>query len=183
MFNMKNNKINYEGRKYEVVPHNPEWSVTFEKESQELKEIFGGDAIEVEHIGSTSIPNLDSKPTIDILIIADNITITDQHIAEMKSHGYKYLGEYVMPDSRLFVKEREEKADRLFNVHIFPKGHKHIKEMIGLRDYFRDHPEEVEKYAKLKKELATKYPDDYGQYRKFKDEYVEDLKKRVLDPD
>jgi len=34
---MKNNKINYNGRKYDVVPHNPKWAVTFEKESQELK--------------------------------------------------------------------------------------------------------------------------------------------------
>ena len=178
---MKNNKINYGGRKYEVVPHNPEWSVAFERESRKLKEIFGSNAIEVEHIGSTSISDLDSKPTIDILIIVDDITVTDRHIEEMESHGYKYLGEYVMSGSRLFVKEREEKADRLFNVHIFPKGHKHVKEMIGLRDYFRGHPEEVEKYAKLKKELATKYPNDYGQYRKLKDEYMEDLKKRVLD--
>ena len=88
-----------------------------------------------------------------------------------------------MPDSRLFVKERQGNADRLFNVHIFPKDHKHVKEMVGLRDYFLGHSEEVEKYAKLKKELAMKYLSDYGQYRKLKDEYMEDLKKRVLDLD
>lgn len=101
----------------------------------------------------------------------------------MESHGYKYLGGYVMLSSRMFVKEGEGNADRLFNVHIFPKDHKHVKEMIGLRDYFRGHPEEVEKYAKLKKELAIKYPNDYVQYRKLKDEYMEDLKNRVLDLD
>mgnify|MGYP001611918780 FL=1 len=74
---------------------------------------------------------------------------------------------------------REESNTRLCNVHVFPKDHPHVKEMLRLRDYFRSHAEEVEKYAKLKKELATKYPNDYAQYRKLKDEYMEDLKKRV----
>lgn len=180
MENNKPNKINYAGRKYEVVPHNPEWFATFEAESRKLQKIFGDDAIGIEHIGSTSIPRLDSKPIIDILIIVDDIAVTDRYIGEMEFIGYKYLGEYVMSGSRLFIKERDEDSDQLFNVHIFPKDHKHTKEMIGLRDYFLSHPEEVEKYAKLKKDLAIQYPDDYAQYRKLKDEYLEDLQKRVL---
>lgn len=103
---------------------------------------------------------MESKPTVDILVTVQDIEVVDRHIGKIESQGYKYPGEYVTPGSRLFVRERVENADRLFNVHIFPKDHKHVKDMIGLRDYFRDHPEEVEKFAKLKKELATKYPND-----------------------
>ena len=183
MDNIKNNKPDYTDRKYEVVAYDPEWPKTFESEAIRLKEVFLDDALDIEHIGSTSVPGLNSKPTIDILIIVNDVSVVDPHISEMESLGYKYLGEYVKPGSRLFIKERPGNADRLFNVHFFPNNHPHIRDMIRLRDYFRTHPEEAKKYANLKRELSEKHPDNYAQYRKLKDEYMEDLKKRVLDLD
>jgi GrpB-like predicted nucleotidyltransferase (UPF0157 family) len=98
----------------------------------------------------------------------------------MEALGYRYLGEYIKPGSHLFIKERPDNADRLFNVHIFLVDHPHVRDMIRSRDYFRTHPNEVQKYAIFKQELASKYPNDYAQYRKFKDEYMEELKQRVL---
>jgi GrpB-like predicted nucleotidyltransferase (UPF0157 family) len=42
-----------------------------------------------------------------------------------------------------------------------------------LRDYFRSHSEVVKEYSKLKFDLVDKYPNDYGLYRKYKDEWME----------
>jgi GrpB-like predicted nucleotidyltransferase (UPF0157 family) len=53
--------------------------------------------------------------------------------------------------------------------------------MIGVRDYLRSHPEEVNAYSLKKKELYTLYADDYASYRKYKDEYMNELIKRALD--
>ncbi|KXK08132.1 MAG: hypothetical protein UZ21_OP11001000737 [Microgenomates bacterium OLB22] len=48
---MKNQQSKkYEGRKYMVVPHDPEWLVLIAKEAEDLIEIFGSDAIKIEHI-------------------------------------------------------------------------------------------------------------------------------------
>ena len=58
------------------------------------------------------------------------------------------------------------------NVHIFPENHIHVKEMLGVRDYLRSHPEKVEEYNNLKQELYKKYPNDYGMYRKYKDDWM-----------
>ena len=79
-----------------------------------------------------------------------------------------------MEGSRLYVKERDN--TRLVNLHFFQQGHKHIDEMLGLRDYFLSHPEAVKEYSQLKFGLVKKYPDDYGSYRKYKDEWMNDLK-------
>lgn len=171
---------NYADRKYEVLPYDPEWPKIFESEAIKLKEIFKEDALDIQHVGSTSVPGLDSKPTIDILITVQDIAVAESHVSDMESLGYKYLGQYVKPESRLFVKERPDNADRLFNVHVFPASHPHVRDMIGLRDYLRTHPETVQEYMSIKKKLFEQYPDDYAQYRKLKDEYMEDLKKRVL---
>src|SRR3989338_9475187 len=52
--------------------------------------------------------------------------------------------------------------------------------MLQLRDYFRTHPEVVSEYSKLKTDLAAKYPNDYGEYRKYKDEWMNKLKQKIF---
>ena len=99
---------------------------------------------------------------------------------KIESIGYKSLGDYINQGSHLFVKEVGN--TRLVNLHIFEAEHPHVKDMINLRNYFRSHPEVVEEYCKLKFELVEKYPDDYGLYRKYKDEWMENLKKNISEP-
>jgi GrpB-like predicted nucleotidyltransferase (UPF0157 family) len=66
------------------------------------------------------------------------------------------------------------------NIHIFPKDHPHVREMLRLRNYLRAHPKDVAEYSKLKRELKEKYPTDYAAYHKEKDEFLDGiLKKRV----
>jgi GrpB-like predicted nucleotidyltransferase (UPF0157 family) len=52
--------------------------------------------------------------------------------------------------------------------------------MLSLRDYFRAHPAVVAEYSQLKQDLAAKYPNHYGQYRKYKDEWMDKLMQRIL---
>lgn len=170
-------KVEYKNRKYSIEPYNPEWRKQFEIEAQVLRPIFSDKAISIEHIGSTAVPGLAGKPTIDILITVEKIEIADGLSEKIESIGYKALGDYINQGSRLFVKERDD--ERLVNLHVFEARHPHIVEMIRLRDYFRSHAERVEEYSKLKFDLVKKYPNDYGLYRKFKDEWMEKLKENI----
>lgn len=170
-------KHSYQHRKYTVVAHDPNWKKTYEDEIKIIKPIFAGKASQIEHIGSTSVPGLDGKPTIDILILVEDISGVDELNSKMESVGYKVLGEYIKPESRLFVKERDNV--RLVNLHVFQKDHPHVEEMLQLRDYLRSHPEDAKEYGNLKFELFRKYPNDYASHRKYKDEYVEKLKEKV----
>jgi len=170
-------KTEYKNRKYTVQPYNSEWKKRFEVEAENLRPIFSDKAISIEHIGSTSVPGLAGKPTIDILITVEKIEIAEELSERIESVGYKNLGDYINKGSRLFVKEKD--GERLVNLHIFESTHHHVKDMIDLRNYFRSHPEKVEEYSKLKFDLVARYPDDYGLYRKYKDEWMEDLKKNI----
>lgn len=168
----------YIDRKYKVIPYNQDWPRQFSEQSGILKNIFRNKAISIEHIGSTSIPGLAGKPTIDILVLVKDILIADKLKKQMGAVGYIALGEYVKKESRLFIKESNN--IRHSNKHIFPEDHPHVKEMLELRDYFCNHPETVKEYSDLKTNLATKYPNNYGEYRKQKDKWMYALKAQIF---
>lgn len=160
---------NYQDRKYTIEEYTPEWQNRFATEAAVLKNIFGDLALGIEHIGSTAVPQLSGKPTIDILVTVNNIADIDTLV----QHEYKSLGAYVTEDSRLFVKEKDN--ERFIHVHVFPKDNPRVANMLKVRDYLRAHPEKVAEYNNLKKELYAKYPDDYTSYRKYKDEWMLNL--------
>ena len=170
--------VNYKNRKYTVVPYDPKWRDDFIKEAGTLKSIFGKKALSIEHVGSTAIPELAGKPTIDILILVDDVSIASVLNQKMEEAGYKYLGEYVAKGVVLFI--REEDNTRLVNVHIFQEDDPKVKEMLDLKNYILIHPEVAKKYSQLKLDLFGKYPDDYGSYRKYKDEWMEKLKEKIV---
>lgn len=177
LYNEVNMQKNYQGRKYVVIGYNSKWQQAFQKEAEVLYSVLGSDALQIEHIGSTAVPGLAGKPTLDVLVVVSTLSVTEKHLSKMIAAGYKDLGEYVLPGTRLFVREKDGK--RLVNTHFFPEGHPHINEMLSVRDHLRSHPEEVKAYGELKQALAKQYPDDYGAYRKKKDEYMRDLLKRA----
>jgi GrpB-like predicted nucleotidyltransferase (UPF0157 family) len=112
-------------------------------------------------------------------VIVDNIAGIDGLNRAMAELGYVALGEYVAPNSRLFAKE--ESNERLINVHCFEKDHPHAQEMIVMRDFLRSHPDEAKAYADLKIDLHRKYPEDYKEYRHFKDPYLTKMKARAIE--
>ncbi len=173
------NQSAYKDRKYDVVPYDQNWPNEFESAATKIQSVFNDDATDIQHIGSTAVPGMDGKPVIDILVIVNDIAVADIHRAEMEAIGYTYVGEFVLPGSILFRKM--DGTIVLSNVHIFPQQHPHVQEMLRLRDYLRSNPGEVKDYSQLKQNLYAKYKNDYAQYRKYKDEYMETLKQRALD--
>jgi len=170
-------KAEYKDRQYQVRSYDPAWTKQFKAEARTIKDIFKKDAITIEHIGSTAVPGMTGKPTLDILVCVNDLSVADRHADQMKAIGYEHLAVYVSPDSVLF--RRMQRNVILSNVHIFPKDHPHVLEMIALRDYLRCHPEEANAYSGVKKELYEKYPNDYAAYRESKDDYMAKLKQRT----
>lgn len=167
----------YKGRKYSIQEYDPDWVTRYETEETALEQALGNKILSIEHIGSTSVAGLAGKPLIDVLLVVQKIEEADGCESALSSLGYDFLGQYVMEGSRLYVKEKDN--TRLVNLHFYPQDHKHIGGMIGLRDYFRSHPEVVKEYSQLKFDLVEKYPDDYGSYRIHKDEWMNSLKAKL----
>jgi GrpB-like predicted nucleotidyltransferase (UPF0157 family) len=170
------NKYPYKDRKYDVVEYDHAWPQRFDEYAAKIRAVFGNE-IRIEHIGSTSVPGMFGKPCVDLVVIVDDLEQVEAKVSDMEREGFSYAGQFVMEGSRLFRVVHDNTLDA--NVHFFVSGHPHIKEMISLRDYLRSNPEEVRRYSDLKRRLYDSHADDYATYRKQKDEYMADLKKRA----
>jgi GrpB-like predicted nucleotidyltransferase (UPF0157 family) len=131
-----------------VVPYDADWPARYRREAEALSAALGGAALGVEHIGSTSIPGLSAKPTIDIMVGAENLDLSDAVMAAMEHLGYEYRGEMGVPGRRYFRKGPRYPRD--FNAHIVIQNDPLWRDCLGFRDYLREHPERAKEYAELK---------------------------------
>jgi GrpB-like predicted nucleotidyltransferase (UPF0157 family) len=51
-----------------VSDYDPNWPTLFEQERTRIKNALGSFALAIEHMGSTAVPGLPSKPIIDLLV-------------------------------------------------------------------------------------------------------------------
>lgn len=162
----------------EVVPHDPNWPIQFEEEASQLKPIFYDNFVAIYHIGSTSVPGLAAKPTIDIILVVKDIESVDKCNDQMEKLGYEAWGEYNIPGRRFFVKGKDK---RTHHVHTFQVGSTEIARHLYFRDYLKSHPDEAKEYANLKIKLAQQFANDRRGYIQNKQDYVKVLEKKAID--
>jgi len=155
-----------------VSEHKDYWKDYFAEERSFLKKLLGKDALKIHHIGSTSIPGLPAKPTIDILIEMRDELDTDEMIRKMKGAGYIYSPQPRKPAPyMMFMKgyTPEGFAERVFHVHVRYSGN---WDEIYFRDYLLKHPKIAKEYAELKLKLKEQYEHDRDAYTAAKTEFI-----------
>jgi GrpB-like predicted nucleotidyltransferase (UPF0157 family) len=157
-----------------VLPYDPGWPVVFEAEAPELRDALGPNVLALHHIGSTAVPGLMAKPTIDILAVVDSIDRMDEAVSAMAALGYQAKGENGVAGRRYFQKLDGEV--HLVHVHAYPKGHPDIARHLDFRDYLRAHPDAARDYEDLKLTLAEAHTWDPKAYTRGKTDLI-----RVLD--
>jgi hypothetical protein len=55
--------------KIQVVDYDPDWPRLFEREAERIRDVLGERVVQLEHVGSTSVPGLSAKPIIDVLLV------------------------------------------------------------------------------------------------------------------
>ena len=160
-----------------VVAHDPAWAAEFEARAAEIAAILGADLVAIHHAGSTAIPGIRAKPTIDFVVVARSLDALDACADAMRSLGYDVRGELGIDGRRFFTKN--DGARRTHNVHSFALGNPEIERMLSLRDYLRAHPEEAQAYSRLKEELSRQFPDDVARYTDGKTAFIEAIIRRA----
>ncbi len=157
-----------------LVPYTAEWVRYFELEKAALRLVLGGYILDIQHIGSTSIPGMLAKPIVDIAIAVADFEQAKTCIPLVEGLGYEYKGEFGIPRRHYFVKG----DPRLFHLHMSESESIEWQNTLLFRDYLRDHPEAAQEYAQLKQQLAAKFPHDRDAYLDGKSEFVEGVLKK-----
>lgn len=88
-----------------LLPYNDSWSDLYREEVYRIQNILEQNFLIAYHIGSTSVSELISKPTIDLLVVVRDIMQVNTCDDGMISLGYEAKGEYGIPFRRYFSKQ------------------------------------------------------------------------------
>jgi GrpB-like predicted nucleotidyltransferase (UPF0157 family) len=148
----------------ELVPPDPAWPASFTAWAAPLHAALGTVAVRVDHVGSTSVPGLAAKPTIDIQV---SVRALDDEQA------------YAVPIEQLGLQLRSRDAQRLLfrrprdvHVHVCETGSRWEREHLLFRDYLRAHPAAAARYAAVKEHLRVVWSDDRAGYTEAKSDCI-----------
>lgn len=148
-----------------ITDYNPEWPGLASIESKKIIETVGKEFISrIEHIGSTAVPELCAKPTIDFILEIMEITNCDLLVLQLKKSGYQYIPKPENPAPHMmFVKGYSKSGitGQTFHVHVRYPGD---WDEIVFRDYLRNNHKARDDYAKLKRRLAGEFKNDREKY-------------------
>ena len=159
----------------EIVPYQTDWPRLYEQEKQRIIAAIGAHVLLVQHVGSTAIPGMPSKPIIDIGIAVHNFEEAQVCISPMQALGYEYKGEFGIPRRHYFIKGEP----RTHHVHMVEEDSRDWQELILFRDHLRAHPDAARDYADLKLRLASEYRTDRERYTNEKGPFIQKVLKQA----
>ncbi len=160
-----------EKRQIDIVAYRPVWVTEFMQHEEKIRNALGSVALCIEHIGSTSVPELAAKPVIDMLVVVDDPSKEDLYLPAMIECGYELrVREPDFEEHRMF-----RTPERDVHIHIFPKGSGEIERYLLFRDFLRFDSETRIKYETLKRKLSTLNWADMNEYADAKTSFIEDV--------
>ena len=162
-----------------LVPYDPDWPRRFDEERRVLATVFAGAEAVIEHVGSTAVPGLGSKPVIDVIVGVPGLAAVDERIPALEAAGYEYIQEYEkqLPERRYFRKPRF--GTRMFHVHCVVTGSASWIQHLAFCDYLRARPEVAAAYYKLKEDLAARV--SKADYTEAKSPFIEQVLASAMD--
>ena len=127
----------------EIVPYNPDWPRQFELERAAILAAIKPFVSSIEHVGSTAIPGLVSKPVIDILIGVRRLKDAPLFIPPLQALGYTYIPslEVDIPERRYL--QRIVENEHTHHLHIVEPRTAFYRDHILFRYYLRAHPDDA----------------------------------------
>ena len=171
------NKLNIKelGKLFPVIisDPDPDWGEIYNSEKTKIEKTLGKrNILKIEHIGSTAVPGLKAKPTIDILLEIPDGTGKNLIITKLKLLDYEYIPEPDNPPPHMmFAKGYTNHgfSGQAFHVHVRYSGD---WDELYFRDYLISHPGIAREYEGLKILLANKYRNDREAYTNKKTEFI-----------
>jgi GrpB-like predicted nucleotidyltransferase (UPF0157 family) len=153
-----------------VREYDPRWASEFDMAAGALRVALGDSVQGIEHVGSTAVPGLPAKPVLDIAIgLPDGSTLGDVQSA-LEAAGYEYRGDLGDEGGLIFAKGTE--SARTHYLHVVAAASNQWRNYIVFREALRRHPELRDRYATLKKDLASRFPLDRPSYIAGKAEFI-----------
>lgn len=166
-------------------PH-PAWNQRYDDVERLVVAALGPRALHLQHIGSTSVPDLPAKPIIDIDLTVADPTLEGAYVPALEAIGFvHWLTQPDWHEHRLLKLLDEPRV----HLHVFgPHCPEPVRHQM-FRDWLVAHPEDRQRYAAAKREAADQMAatgQDNGalgfgmRYNRVKEPVVRDIYERMF---
>jgi len=130
----------------------------------------GDGILELEHIGSTAVPGLRSKPIIDMMAAVRDLRQGLDLAQLLSALGYELIETGMR--NRLFLRRRSESQGQAYQLHIVELSTWEQRKERLMRDYLLAHPDAATAYGELKKRLAEEHTENSLAYTRAKTAFI-----------
>jgi GrpB-like predicted nucleotidyltransferase (UPF0157 family) len=154
-----------------IVPYDHSWPRRFTEWQDQLALVLGPVAIRIDHVGSTAVPGLEAKPVVDIQVSVQDVDDEPAYRPGIESLGPKLRSRerghrYFRPPPGM---------DRVVQIHVCAAGSEWERAHLLFPAYLRAHPEHANAYADLKRQLASRFPNDRIGYADAKGPFIDEI--------
>ena len=160
----------------ELVAYDPDWPRQFEAVAARIRDAIGDRALILEHAGSTSVPGLAAKPTIDVVLGVPDATDEPAYVPALEAAGF----EFAIREPEWFEHRLFRGRDPRVNLHAFSADCEEIQRMVAFRDWLRTHREDRTLYEREKRRLAEQTWATVQDYADAKTDVVREIVGRAL---
>jgi GrpB-like predicted nucleotidyltransferase (UPF0157 family) len=144
-----------------VVDYDATWPARFAEVRDRVATALGPVALDVRHIGSTSVPGLAAKPVVDVLLTVPDVADEPAYLSALEALGLA-----------LRVREPGHRMLRTpardVHLHVLAPDDPAVTDYLDLRDWLRRSPEDRSLYAAAKRALAERSWADMNEYAEAK---------------
>jgi GrpB-like predicted nucleotidyltransferase (UPF0157 family) len=162
-----------------IEKYTSKWIKDYASIKREMEKGLHGLNYTMEHIGSTSVPDLDSKPIIDIDIIYYHQGDFEKIKAGLLTMRYYHNGNQGIENREVFKRNTgwtNQILDKIkHHLYVCPADSKALERHILSRNFLRNNDWARLKYQQMKYELAEKANQDKKIYAELKELNVNDF--------
>jgi GrpB-like predicted nucleotidyltransferase (UPF0157 family) len=152
-----------------IVDYQPDWPNAFATHANAITAALGARVLQLEHIGSTSVPGLAAKPIIDILLVVFDSADERAYLPDLEAAGFHlHLREPSFYEHRLL-----KTPGAGVHLHVYSRDCPEVRRVLLFRDRLRANPADRELYESTKRELARRTWTDMDAYATAKTKVVE----------
>ncbi len=154
-----------------LTEHNTNWPALAAEVCQEARDACGDLLADLQHVGSTAVPDLPAKPILDIAAAVRKLGVIPELIEQLTRIGYIYRGDGGDNGGHLFVKESEPDV-RTIHLHVVVHGDRQWNNYLRFRELLLQDSHMRWDYAELKKQLGAKFGMDRKACTAAKEEFI-----------
>lgn len=162
-----------------IEKYTPNWVNQFNNIKSQLEAVLSGLECSIEHVGSTAVPNLDSKPIIDIDIVYLAKPDFEKIKQALEKIGYYHNGNQGLEGREVFKRTGQlsnEVLDRIkHHLYVCPTDSKALERHLLSRNHLRKNESARIKYQHMKYELAEQSNQDRKKYQELKELLANDF--------